>query len=91
VMRATNQRYYQWIYKMKWLLIMILMPFTVCGQTNDTTSQMIYYQKSLIKRGKVELYAYTSYDLASRDESGMGITLTILNKRKKRKIKINKK
>jgi len=76
---------------MKWLLIMILMPFTVCGQTNDTTSQMIYYQKSLIKRGKVELYAYTSYDLASRDESGMGITLTILNKRKKRKIKINKK
>jgi hypothetical protein len=67
------------------------MPFTVCGQTNDTTSQMIYYQKSLIKRGKVELYAYTSYDLASRDESGMGITLTILNKRKKRKIKINKK
>lgn len=70
---------------------MILMPFTVCGQTNDTTSQMIYYQKSLIKRGKVELYAYTSYDLASRDESGMGITLTILNKRKKRKIKINKK
>ncbi len=67
------------------------MPFTVCGQTNDTTSQMIYYQKSLIKRGKVELYAYTSYDLASRDESGMGITLTILNKRKKRKRKINKK
>jgi hypothetical protein len=46
---------------------------------------MVYYQKSLIKRGKVELYGYTSYDLAWRDESGMGITLTILNKRKKKK------
>ena len=69
---------------------MLLMPIGVYGQVSDTTSHMVYYQKSLIKRGKVELYAYTSYDLASRDESGMGITLTILNKRKKRKIKINK-
>jgi hypothetical protein len=64
-----------------------MVPVSVCGQTNDTTSQMIYYQKSLIKRGKVELYGYTSYDLAWGDESGMGITLTILNKRKKKKHK----
>ena len=70
---------------MKWLLIMILMPVMVCGQTNDTTSQMVYYQKSLIKRGKVELYGYTSYDLVWANESGIGITLTIPNKRKKKK------
>lgn len=72
---------------MKWLLIMALIPVMVCGQVTDTTSHMVYYQKSLIKRGKVELYGYTSYDLAWRDESGMGITLTILNKRKKKKHK----
>jgi hypothetical protein len=48
---------------------------------------MVYYQKSLIKKGKVELYGYTSYDLWWADESGMGITLTIPNKRKKKKHK----
>jgi hypothetical protein len=72
---------------MKWLLIMILIPFTVCGQVNDTTSQMIYYQKSLIKRDKVELYGYTSYDLWWADESGMGISITIPNRRKEKKRK----
>ena len=66
---------------------MILMPVMVCGQTNDTTSQMVYYQKSLIKRGKVELYGYTSYDLVWANESGLGITFTIPNKRKKKKHK----
>ena len=84
MMRATNQRYYQWIYKMKWLLIMILIPFTVYGQVNDTTSQMIYYQKSLIKKGKVELYGFTSYDLWWADESGVGILYTLPIKRKKK-------
>jgi hypothetical protein len=69
---------------MKWLLIMILMPFTVCGQVNDTTSQMIYYQKSLIKKGKVELYGFTSYDLWWADESGVGILYTLPIKRKKK-------
>ena len=64
---------------------MILMPVMVCGQVTDTTSHMVYYQKSLIKRGKIELYGYTSYDLNWADESGMGITITILNKRKKKK------
>lgn len=66
---------------------MILMPVGVYGQVTDTTSHMVYYQKSLIKRGKIQLYGYTSYDLAWRDESGMGISLTILNKRKKKKHK----
>ena len=67
---------------------MVFMPVMVYGQVTDTTAHMVYYQKSLIKRGKVELYGYTSYDLAWRDESGMGITLTILNKRKKKKHKL---
>ena len=64
---------------------MILMPVMVCGQVTDTTSHMVYFQKSLIKRGKIELYGYTSYDLNWADESGIGITLTIPNKRKKKK------
>ena len=60
------------------------MPIMVCGQVTDTSSYMIYYQKSLIKKGKVELYGYTSYDLAWADESGLGIAITIPNKRKKK-------
>jgi hypothetical protein len=76
----------KWKIKMKWLVILLL-PFSISAQTNDTTYQMVYYQKSLIKKGKVELYGYTSYDLWWADESGMGITLTIPNKRKKKKHK----
>ena len=69
---------------MKWLLIILLMPIMVCGQVTDTSSHTVYYQKSLIKKGKVELYGYTSYDLAWADESGIGIAITIPNKRKKK-------
>ena len=71
---------------MKWIFI-FLFPVLVSAQIYDTTYQMVYYQKSLIKKGKVELYGYTSYDLWWADESGMGITLTIPNKRKKKKHK----
>lgn len=63
---------------------MILMPVMLFGQSSDTTSNMVYYQKSLIKRGKIELYGYTSYDLVWANESGLGITFTIPNKRKKK-------
>jgi hypothetical protein len=45
---------------------------------------MIYYQKSLIKKGKVELYGFTSYDLWWADESGVGISYTLPIKRKKK-------
>ena len=69
---------------MKWLLV-LLFPLSVSAQVTDTTSHMVYYQKSLIKKGKVELYGYTSYDLAWADESGIGIAITIPNKRKKKK------
>ena len=71
---------------MKWLLILLL-PFSISAQTNDTTYQMVYYQKSLIKKGKIELYGYTSYDLWWADESGMGINIILPNKRKKKKHK----
>ena len=71
---------------MKWLLILLL-PFSISAQTNDTTYQMVYYQKSLIKKGKIDLYGYTSYDLWWADESGMGINITLPNKRKKKKHK----
>ena len=71
---------------MKWLVILLL-PFSISAQTNDTTYQMVYYQKSLIKKGKIELYGYTSYDLWWADESGMGINITLPNKRKKKKHK----
>ena len=66
---------------------MILMPVMVYGQSYDTTYQMIYYQKSLIKKGKFELYGYTSYDLYWADESGVGISITIPNRRKEKKRK----
>ena len=71
---------------MKWFIILLL-PFSISAQTNDTTYQMVYYQKSLIKKGKIELYGYTSYDLWWADESGMGINITLPNKRKKKKHK----
>ena len=71
---------------MKWIFI-FLFPVLVSAQIYDTSYQMVYYQKSLIKKGKVELYGYTSYDLWWADESGMGITITIPNKRKKKKHK----
>ena len=60
------------------------MPIMVSGQVTDTTSHMVYYQKSLIKKGKVELYGYTSYDLWWADESGIGLLYTLPNKRKKK-------
>jgi hypothetical protein len=76
----------KWKIKMKWLVILLL-PFSISAQTNDTTYQMVYYQKSLIKKGKIELYGYTSYDLWWADESGVGINITLPNKRKKKKHK----
>ena len=66
---------------------MILMPVMVYSQSYDTTYQMVYYQKSLIKKGKFELYGYTSYDLYWADESGVGISITIPNRRKEKKRK----
>jgi hypothetical protein len=68
---------------MKWIFI-FLFPVLVSAQIYDTTYQMVYYQKSLIKKGKVELYGYTSYDLWWADESGIGLLYTLPNRRKKK-------
>jgi hypothetical protein len=70
---------------MKWIFIFLLVPTLLLGQVSDTSFQMVYYQKSLIKKGKVELYGYTSYDLWWADESGIGFLYTIPNKRKRKK------
>ncbi len=69
---------------MKWIFI-FLFPVLVSAQIYDTTYQMVYYQKSLIKKGKVELYGYTSYDLWWADESGIGLLYTLPIKRKRKK------
>ena len=68
------------------LLILLLLPITLLAQTSDTTFQMIYLYKDVIKsKKKHSLWIYTSYDLWWQDESGVGLTLTIPNKRKKKK------
>ena len=82
-MKGIRQLYYQQISNMKWIFI-FLFPVLVSAQIYDTTYQMIYYQKSLIKKGKVELYGYTSYDLWWADESGIGLLYTLPNRRKKK-------
>ena len=68
---------------MKWIFI-FLFPVLLSAQTYDTSYQMVYYQKSLIKKGKVELYGYTSYDLWWADESGIGLLYTLPSKRKRK-------
>jgi len=68
---------------MKWILILLL-PLSVSSQIYDTTYQMIYYQKALLKKRKFEFYLYTSYDLWWEDESGIGLVYTLPNKKKKK-------
>lgn len=73
---------------MKYFFILLLIPLIGYTQKDDdTTLQMIYYQKTLLKKGKIEIYGYSSYDLYWWDESGIGIIYTITNKRKKYKRK----
>lgn len=70
---------------MKWLFLLII-PFTLAAQTSDTSFQMIYLYKDIIKsKKKHSLWVFTSYDLWWQDESGIGVTFTIPNKRKKKK------
>ena len=66
---------------MKWLFLLII-PFTLTAQTSDTSFQMIYLYKDIIKSKKQHsLWIYTWW----QDESGIGLTFTIPNKRKKKK------
>ena len=72
------------MYNMKWIFIFLLVPMLLFGQVSDTSFQMIYYQKSVIKKRNVELYLFSSYDLWWADDSGIGILYTLPNKRKKK-------
>jgi hypothetical protein len=70
---------------MKWLLLLMI-PFTLTAQMSDTSFQMVYLYKDVIKsKKKHSLWLYTSYDLWWQDESGIGLTFTIPNKRKKKR------
>ena len=68
------------------LLILLFLPITLLAQTADTSYQMIYFYKDVIKtKKKHSLWIYTSYDLWWQDESGLGVTFILSNKRKKKK------
>jgi hypothetical protein len=69
---------------------MLLIPIKSVGQqNNDTTEQTIYYQKTLIKKGKFEMYGYSSFNLNWYDESGIGIVYYIRQRNKKKhKVKV---
>jgi uncharacterized protein YxeA len=73
------------------LILSILISMVVMGQTlmyrsnsEDTITQSIYYQRTLINTKRWNVYGYSSYDLNSYDESGIGICYTIPYKRSKR-------
>jgi hypothetical protein len=68
------------------LLILLLLPITLLAQTTDTSYQMVYYYKDFYKHKKGHtLWIYTSYDLWWEDDSGIGVTFILPNKRKKKR------
>lgn len=68
------------------LLILLLLPIALLAQTSDTSYQMIYLYKDIIKtKKKHSIWLFTSYDLWWGDDSGIGLTYIIPNKRKKKK------
>ena len=82
-------------------LIFLLIPLSLFSQKRlqDTSYildpleekySMVYYSGSLVKKGTKSIWYYGSYDLMYGEEIGLGISLTILNKRRK-KLTTNKK
>ena len=53
-------------------------------QNEDTLTQSIYYQHTLINTKRISVYVWSSYDLYWSNETGMSIALTIPYKRSKR-------
>ena len=51
---------------------------------------MIYYSSSLIKKENKSIWYYASYDLMYGEEVGIGVSLTILNKKRKKLTKKKK-
>ena len=54
------------------------------NQNEDTLTQSIYYQHTLINTKRISVYVWNSYDLYWLNETGMSIALTIPYKRQKR-------
>jgi hypothetical protein len=66
------------------------MSIRTIAQTNseDTLTQSIYYQRTIINTKRINVYGYSSYDLNWGDESGIGIVYSIrYRNKKKRKVK----
>lgn len=57
---------------------------TLSNQNEDTLTQSIYYQHTLINTKRWNVYLWSSYDLYWLNETGMSIALTIPYKRSKR-------
>jgi len=54
------------------------------NQNEDTLTQSIYYQRTLINTKRLNVYVWSSYDLFWLKETGMSIGLTIPYKKQKR-------
>ena len=54
------------------------------NQNEDTLSQSIYYQHTLINTKRLNVYLWSQYDLNWLNETGMSIALTIPYKKGKR-------
>jgi len=63
------------------LILCISLVFALQSQTfnadNDTTTQSIYYQKTIINTKRVSVYVYSMYDLYWADENGLSILFTL--------------
>ncbi len=57
---------------------------TQSNQNEDTLTQSIYYQHTLINTKRLNVYVWSSYDLFWLNETGMSIGLTIPYKKQKR-------
>jgi hypothetical protein len=70
---------------MKWLLI-LLMPITIFAQRNeDTTEQNIYIYKKIHTKKNKEIWIYGGYDKYYFEDIGIGLTIFISNKKRKKK------
>jgi hypothetical protein len=82
-------------------LIFLLIPLSLFSQKRlqDTSYildpleekySMVYYSGSLVKKGTKSIWYYASYDLMYGEEVGIGFSLTILNKKRKKLTKKKK-
>lgn len=78
------------------IVLCILLALSLQSQSlntdNDTTTQSIYYQKTIINTKRVSVYVYSMYDLYWADENGLSILFTLPTNisKKDRKSKRNK-